>query len=51
MQNNVWTIPLLVGLASLTGLTAALVADGWADTISTLLLAVPVYLSLRHGLR
>lgn len=39
---RVWAWPLALGLVSVIGLVAALLADGVADVVSWLALAVPV---------
>ena len=39
---RIWCVPLRLGAVTIIGLTAALVADGWADLLSSLLLSVPI---------
>jgi hypothetical protein len=46
---NVWRIPALVGIVSLVGLLVALIADGVANWISIVMLAVPVLLGVWLG--
>ena len=41
-----WGAPLALGVLSLVGLVAALVADGWGDALSWIALAVPVAVSV-----
>lgn len=43
---QIWAVPVALGVLSLVGLVAALVADGWADGLSALALAVPAAVSL-----
>lgn len=43
IARRLWGMPILIGLASLVGLVNALVYNGWGDTISWLLLAIPLY--------
>ena len=43
---QIWGIPVLLGVLSLVGLVAALVADGLGDALSWLALAVPSAVSL-----
>lgn len=38
--------PLSIGVASAIGLVSALVADGWGDALSWLLLSLPLAVSL-----
>lgn len=40
--DEVFRIPLLLGLLSAAGLVAALIGDGWFDAFSFAALAVPV---------
>jgi len=47
MKNNntslqLWFAPALIGLISLGGLVNALVFDGWGDTLSWILLGIPL---------
>jgi hypothetical protein len=44
---HVWRWPIVIGVVSAVGLFSALAGDGWADTLSWLLLAVPVACALR----
>ncbi|MGV3654410.1 MAG: hypothetical protein ACO1N5_09330 [Noviherbaspirillum sp.] len=46
---KVWFMPLLVGLISLAGLLIALIADGVADLVSIVMLAIPVLLGIWLG--
>ena len=43
---QIWGIPAALGVLSLVGLVAALVADGWGDALSWVALAVPAVVSL-----
>ena len=43
---QIWGVPAALGVLSLVGLVAALVADGWGDALSWLALAVPAAVSL-----
>ncbi|WP_412069010.1 hypothetical protein [Rubrivirga sp. IMCC43871] len=43
---QIWAVPVVLGVLSLVGLVAALVADGWGDGLSALALAVPAGVSL-----
>jgi hypothetical protein len=43
---QIWGIPIALGVLSLVGLVAALVADGWGDALSWLALTVPTVISL-----
>lgn len=40
--SRIWTAPAALGLASVVGLVAALLADGIGDVVSWLALAAPV---------
>lgn len=42
-------MPALTGVVSLAGLVVALVADGWADVLSVVMLAVPAALCVWFG--
>lgn len=42
MTRSTWTLPVLIGLASLVGLVSALAGDGWPDALSWAALGVPV---------
>jgi hypothetical protein len=44
---RIWRMPLMLGFVSMLGLASALIADGWADVLSWLMLAVPVAVILR----
>lgn len=44
-RKQVWAAPFAIGLVSLVGLVAALLADGLGDVISWAALAVPTALS------
>lgn len=48
---SVLAIPALLLLASLAGLILGLTGDGWRDVAASLLLALPVLISLRSWLR
>ena len=48
-RQKVWPLPLLLGVVSVIGLVLALVADGWADAVSVLLLALPATVALWLG--
>lgn len=39
---RIWRAPLIIGVLSTAGLVSALLADGWWDVASWLLLIVPV---------
>lgn len=47
--HSVWTMPLLLGAASLAGLLIALLADGLADVVSMSLLALPAVVGAWFG--
>lgn len=47
--NRVWTMPVLLGTASLAGLALALIGDGTADAISIALLALPACVGIWFG--
>ena len=47
--NRVWTMPVLLGAASLAGLAIALIGDGTADTISIALLTLPALVGIWFG--
>ena len=38
---QIWAAPAVLGVLSLVGLVAALVADGWGDALSWLALSAP----------
>ncbi|MCS4510890.1 hypothetical protein [Xylophilus ampelinus] len=44
-----WGWPVVMGLLSIFGLLAALVYDGWGDTVSSIALAVPVLVIVWFG--
>ena len=44
-NTQIWGAPVAVGLVSLVGLAAALLADGVGDVVSWIALAVPVAIS------
>ncbi|WP_194723837.1 hypothetical protein [Noviherbaspirillum malthae] len=44
-----WGWPLIIGLLTLIGLVAALVADGFWDLLSAAALGIPVVVSVWHG--
>jgi len=48
---HVWRWPIVIGLLSVFGLIAALVADGLGDVVSWIALGVPVAVSAWFGLR
>ena len=41
-MSPVWQAPLALGLLSIVGLLAALLADGFGDVVSWVALAIPV---------
>lgn len=41
-NRQLWAMPAALGLISLVGLVAALVADGFGDAVSWLALTIPV---------
>jgi hypothetical protein len=41
-NTRIWAAPVFIAVISAAGLTAALLADGWGDVMSWLLLALPV---------
>lgn len=43
---RIWAAPVLLGIISVVGLTSALLADGWWDALSWLLLGIPVAICL-----
>lgn len=46
---SLWQVfrwPLLLGVATVIGLVSALVADGWGDALSWVLLSLPMAVSL-----
>lgn len=45
-----WGWPLAIGLATLVGLLAALVADGFWDWLSSAALSIPVAVSAWRGI-
>lgn len=47
---QVWGVPAALGLLSLVGLVAALVADGLGDAVSWVALALPAVVCLRGWL-
>lgn len=49
--NRVWTVPVILAIASATGLIAALLADGWADALSWVGLGLPVVVACVYALR
>jgi hypothetical protein len=48
--HRVWTWPIILGLTSVTGLIAALLADGWADALSWFGLGLPVIVACFYAL-
>ena len=44
---RIWGAPAALGVLSLVGLVAALVADGWGDALSWVALAVPAIVCAR----
>ncbi|WP_036305054.1 hypothetical protein [Methylobacter tundripaludum] len=48
---QIWAMPVLLGLVSTGGLTAALLFDGIGDAVSWLALAAPVVAALWYGVR
>lgn len=49
-NRQIWGAPVALGLLSLIGLVAALVADGLGDAVSWVALAVPAMVCLRGWL-
>ena len=47
MPRQIWGAPVAIGLVSLIGLVAALLADGLGDVVSWIALAVPVIVCVR----
>ena len=45
--HKIWEIPITLGVLSLVGLVAALVADGVGDAVSWIALAIPAVVSAR----
>lgn len=41
-RNRIWSAPIALGVVSLVGLLAALMADGAGDAVSWIALALPV---------
>jgi hypothetical protein len=50
-NREVWAVPALLGVLTVVGLLAALLADGMWDLVSVAALAVPVATSLWCALR
>lgn len=50
-RNQVWRMPLVLGLLSAIGLASALFSDGIGDWVSWLALGAPVAASVWYGLR
>ncbi|PPK76189.1 hypothetical protein B0F87_104281 [Methylobacter tundripaludum] len=48
---QIWGMPVLLGLVSVSGLIAALLFDGIGDAVSWLALAAPVVTALWYGVR
>ncbi|MFN4312464.1 MAG: hypothetical protein ACK4FK_17910 [Ferrovibrio sp.] len=48
---RLWGMPILLGILSGVGLVAALVADGWGDTLSWLTLGLLVVLMAWYWFR
>lgn len=48
---RIWAMPILLGLVSAGGLTAALLFDGFGDAVSWLALAAPAVTALWYGVR
>ncbi|MFA5017092.1 MAG: hypothetical protein WC504_06070 [Methylobacter sp.] len=46
---QIWGMPILLGLVSVSGLIAALLFDGIGDVVSWLALAAPVVTALWYG--
>lgn len=49
--SQIFAVPLLIGVVSAIGLTAALLGDGVWDAVSWLALGVPVVVVGRCGIR
>lgn len=49
--SRIWAAPVVLALTTGVGLTAALVGDGWADTLSWLTLSIPAAAMLWYSLR
>jgi len=47
-RNQVWGMPLFLGIVSVTGLIAALVSDGAGDVLSWAALSMPVAVIIRY---
>jgi hypothetical protein len=43
---RIWSVPAALASTTVLGLVSALLADGWADTLSWLALALPVVVIL-----
>lgn len=48
---HIWTIPLLIGIVSLSGLITALVGDDIWDILSWLTLSIPLLIIARFWLK
>jgi hypothetical protein len=48
---RIFAVPLMIGVLSAIGLTAALLGDGVWDAVSWLALGVPVVVAGRYGIR
>lgn len=49
--HQIWAMPILLGVSSAIGLSAALLGDGIWDVLSWISLGVPVLLCLRYLIR
>ncbi len=49
--HRIWAMPILLGVSSAIGLSAALLGDGIWDVLSWISLGVPVLLCLRYLIR
>jgi hypothetical protein len=51
MNWKLWGAPILLGISTMIGLIAALVGDGWWDTVSAITLGAPVVVGIYFGWR
>ena len=47
-QRQIWTIPIVLAVASTIGLVSALIGDGVWDVLSWVALGMPIAVILRH---
>jgi hypothetical protein len=47
---RLWAWPIVLGALTATGLTTALISDGWGDTWAWLALGVPIAVMARFSL-